>query len=333
MIKKISFSLLFSISILNYLQAQIVTVSPGTNLLIKQGTSFSADSLVLTPSADFTLSNISISRNTTVTHPANNVYIARVYNFSGNTNAFSGTIQFNYNDGAELNGLSENTLELNIHDGSMWQSYNSATNDAVNNYVLTNLVSGIQLNELTLAASGFALPLQWRSFIATKQRENVLLQWSTYSEQNTKYFIVQSSPNSVNWKQLAKIEAAGNSTFQHDYNYVHTTPTKGYNYYRIVETDADGKHNYSVVQKIYFEVPSLQIELLGNPVINGMLQIRVDLARQNDKPPMLQLYTNNGKLLLKAQSIPGVNSISVNGYAKGMYLLQANGTIIKFLIK
>jgi hypothetical protein len=189
------------------------------------------------------------------------------------------------------------------------------------------------LNELTLAAAGSALPLQWRSFIAAKQQKNVQLQWSTFSEQSSKNFIAQTSVNGVTWTPLATIAAAGSSSTVSIYNYLHTSPAAGYNYYRIIETGLDGKQNYSVVQKIFFESPLLHVELLGNPVTNGMLLIKVDLAKPSDILPMLKLYTSEGKLLRKVQSVAGINTIRVNSFAKGSYLLQANDTTIKFLIR
>ena len=331
MIRKVPLSLLFLL-FYNFSRSQIITLSPGSDLTIKQGTPFFADNIILTPSSDFTLSNVSLSRNTTATHTPNNIYISRVYRFSNTTNPFSGSIQFNYQD-AELNGLPESTLQLNIHDGTTWRFFNSAGNDIVNNYVLTTSLSGVQLNELALASSNFVLPLEWRSFIASKQDRNVQLQWSTFSEQNTKYFIVQNSVNGITWTSLATVAAAGFSNTVRTYNYLHTTPAAGNNYYRIIETDADGRQNYSVVQKVYFELPSLHVEVLGNPVTNGTLQVKVDLAKSSDQPPVLKLYTNDGKLLREVQSAAGINTISVSAYAKGTYLLQANDTMIKFLIK
>ena len=279
------------------LQAQILTVSPGTDLVIKPGTVFFADNIILTPSADFTLSNISLSRNTIVSHPVLNTYIARVYQFSASTNPFSGSIQINYQDGAELNGLSESDLQLNVHNGFTWQQFASTTNDVVNNYVLSASLPGVQLNELTLAAIGAALPLRWRSFTAAKQQENVLLQWSTFSEQNSKSFILQTSSTGTTWNTLATVSAAGNSPSIHDYNYLHTSPATGYNYYRIVETNIDGKYNYSLVRKVLFQLTPWHIELLGNPVINGILEVKITLARSNDIAPTLKLYTADGKLL------------------------------------
>jgi hypothetical protein len=315
------------------LQAQIFSVSPGTDLVIKQGTVFSADDLVLTPSADFTLSNVSLRRNPTVTHTAINTYIARVYKFSAGTNLFNGTIRINYKDGAELNSLPESSLQLNAFDGTAWQSFASATNDPVNNYVVTGSISGLQLDEMTLASILNPLPVQWRSFTATWQQQNALLQWSTFAEQNTWSFIIQTSTNSTTWNTLATVPAAGNSNTVQEYRYLHTSPAAGYNYYRVVQTDKDGKQSFSLVRKVLFEQSPWHIELLGNPVRNGKLEIKVTLAGANDALPILNLYAADGKLLFTKQASQGTQSINVSGYPKGTYVIKANEKTLQFVIQ
>ncbi|HEY8690670.1 MAG TPA: hypothetical protein VIM07_15640 [Chitinophagaceae bacterium] len=169
-------------------------------------------------------------------------------------------------------------------------------------------------------------------FTAAKQQKNVQLQWSAFSEKNSKFFIVQNSGNGITWTSLATVPATGANSSVSVYNYLHSTPVAGYNYYRIIETDVNGKENYSVVQKIFFEYSALHVEVLGNPVTNGMLRVKVDPARQTDQLPMLTLYTSDGILLKKIQSVAGINIIRVSSFAKGTYLLQANDIAIKFLI-
>jgi hypothetical protein len=137
-------------SFLNGLHAQIITVSPGSDLTIKQGTVFSADSLILTPSADFTLSNLSLNKNTAVSHALSKPYIQRVYQFSNMSNPFSGKVQINYLDGAELKGINETRLTLNIYNGTKWNAYTATSRDVAKNYVLTSGLNNIALNELTL---------------------------------------------------------------------------------------------------------------------------------------------------------------------------------------
>ncbi|MDN3654294.1 HYR domain-containing protein [Ferruginibacter paludis] len=151
--KKIIFSILTCTAVFlpKILHAQILTVSPGTDMTIKPGTVFSADSLVLIPSADFTISNTTLNKSAIVTHALPNPHIARVYQFDNTSKPFSGSIQINYLD-AELKGIAENLLELNVHNGTAWKAFAPANRDAVNNFVLTASLNCIPLNELTLAA-------------------------------------------------------------------------------------------------------------------------------------------------------------------------------------
>ena len=153
---------------------------------------------MLTPSADFTICNNTLDKFTTVIHTTSNPYIARVYRFTNNTNSFSGSVQINYTVGDELNGIPENQLPLNIHNGTAWTAYAATTRDGTNNFVLTNSVSSTGLNELTLANSLTPLPLTWLSFTATKQNQTALLKWATAQEQNTRNFTVQRSFNGIN---------------------------------------------------------------------------------------------------------------------------------------
>src|ERR1700690_2913636 len=105
------------------LHAQILKVTTGSDLTILGGTVFSADSLIITPSADYTFSNTNLDKASTVIHTMPYNYIARVYQFSGVTNPFSGSVQISYMDGAELNGIPESGLTLNIFDGTSWNAF------------------------------------------------------------------------------------------------------------------------------------------------------------------------------------------------------------------
>lgn len=307
------------------LHAQILTVSSGTDLTIKSGTVFSADSLVLTPSADFTLSDINLTKNTTVFHSTFNPYISRVYLFSNNTAAFSGAVRVNYLDG-ELNALSEPTLQVNIHNNIAWQSFSSNTNDAVNNFVLSNTISNLALNEVTLASALAPLPLTWLSFTATKQNTAVLLQWSTANEINTKDFTVQYSIDGIRWNNLTMLLKNTGTSNTHAYSYIHANPEKGTNYYRIVQTDMDGRGSQSIIRTVKFAANNSSFYVLTNPVKNT-IQVQVNTAMA------LSLYSADGKMLLQKQFNAGPQNIDVSKYAKGIYLLTGDNTTIKLTIQ
>jgi len=304
-----------------------LTVDPGSSLTFENGTQLHVDGLTLIPSADFILSNVTLSRSATIVHTQVNPYISRVYQFSNTSNAFSGSIQINYTD-AELNGLVEADLTLNIHNGTNWAAYPASFRDASENYVLTNGLSGITLNELTLASKFAPLPLTWLSFTAKAQNNSQsLLQWTTAQEQNTKDFYIQHSADGINWFTIGSLPAAGNSNSTSYYNYVHTNPVKGLNYYRIKQTDVDSRYSYSPVRMLSFTRALQPFTILGNPITNDVMTLQINMATS------LAFYTADGKLLWREQVNAGTKTIDVSRYAKGTYLLKTITTTQKVVIQ
>ncbi|MEO6490063.1 MAG: T9SS type A sorting domain-containing protein [Ferruginibacter sp.] len=309
----------------NLLLAQILSVG-ASGVTLKAGTIFYADGLILTPSADITLANLSLSRNATVSHPTSNPYISRVYRFSANTAPFSGTVQINYIDPGELNGIPEANLLLNVHNGALWQAFPGTVN-TINNYVLSNPLTNVALNELTLANQLTPLPLTWLSFTAIKQNSTVLLKWSTGNEQNTKDFVVQYSIDGIRWNNLTTILRGVASSNTQNYSYVHTSPVKGINVYRILQNDLDGRKSYSELRTVKFIGDNATFTVLVNPVSNGTLQIQVNSALA------LSLYTADGKLIWQKTFNAGLQNMDVSIYAKGIYLMKGNDVTIKIVIQ
>lgn len=307
--------------------AQQLKVTSGTDLTIVNGTIFRVDSLTLTPTADFTISNNTLNKATTLVHPSSNPYISRVYQFTNTTPAFSGAVQINYQDGAELNSIAENALTLNIHNGTTWAAYTATTRDASNNFVLTNGISNVALNELTLAAQLTPLPLAWLSFTATKQNQTALLKWATAQEQNTRNFTVQHSANGINWAGISLLPAKGSSNGINNYNYVHSNPVTGINYYRILQNDMDNRSSYSGVRTLKFTTAAEDFVIIGNPVTNNVLTVQVNASIN------LALYTTDGKLLWHQQVNGGTKAIDVSRYARGTYLLKSTTTTQKVVLQ
>ncbi|HEY6062086.1 MAG TPA: T9SS type A sorting domain-containing protein [Chitinophagaceae bacterium] len=308
-------------------QAQLLIISAGTSLTIQGGAVLSVDNLTLTPSTDFSLTNTTLIKSATVFHTTSNPYISRVYQFTNSTNPFNGSIQINYNDGAELNGIPEAQLTLNVHNGTNWTAYPAATRDATNNFVLTIGISSVALNELTLADFSTPLPLVWLSFTATKQNQTSLVKWSTSQEQNTRNFTIQHSVNGINWTSISTLPAAGNSSSTINYSYVHTTPVTGINYYRILQTDLDNRNSYSIIRTLKFTISDEPFIIIGNPVTNNVLTVQVNTVT------ILAFYTADGKLLWREPVNAGTKNIDVSRYARGAYLLKANTTTQKIVIR
>lgn len=309
------------------INAQIVKVSSGSGLTILAGTPFTIGKLTITPSADFTINDLIISKSSTAIHTTANPYISRVYQFSNLSNPFSGSIQFGYTDGDELNGIAENLLTLNIHNGTGWSSHPAGSRDGTNNFVLTNSLAGIALSELTLASQLLSLPVTWLTFNTTKQNSGAKLEWTTVFEQNSRYFFVQHSNNGVTWTNIALIPAAGNSSGNRYYQYIHQDPVKGVNFYRIMQTDLDNSSNYSPVRTLMFDEKQQPFIVLGNPVSNGFLVLQIFM------PCNMAMYSTDGRLLWKRFMNSGIEHIDVSRYSGGTYFLNVNNVTRKIILR
>jgi hypothetical protein len=298
--------------------AQEIYVTSGTAFKIAANETFHVNGLTLVPTATFDLNGLSITKNTTITNTVSGVTsISRHYLFSANSPAYSGTVQIGYLD-AELNGLTESTLETNYYNGSAWSQVTSATNNTTNNYVLTNALTSATLREITLASSSSPLPVEWLAFTATKQEHDVLLQWSTAQEMNTQDFVVQHSIDGEVFTNLNTQAAAGNSSTIQEYNYVHTSPVLGYNYYRIHQRDFDRERSYSEIRKVKFSIGMAvnDIQILGNPIQMNELSLITPIDQD------IALYSMVGQLCWEKHLAAGSHTIDVSYLPKGTYLLQ-----------
>ena len=129
-------------------QTPIFTVLSRTSHVIKSGTVVSMDGLVITPSRDFSLTANSLTRKPTATNATTNTNINNYYAFSATTNAFTGVVRFNYSD-AELNGLKEADLKLNIYSPNRWNLQPNTIVNTIDNFTQNNL-SAVTMRELTL---------------------------------------------------------------------------------------------------------------------------------------------------------------------------------------
>ena len=316
--------LLFCLGILPTFAQSGLTVSAGSSIFISSGTVLSADSLVLTPSAAFTITGLNTqTRNAIVTHATANPYIQRVFHFSNTLPSFSGAISIYYRD-AELNSIPENLLTLNVNNGSVWNAYNlNTTRDAVNNFVTVTGLTNLLINELTLANTNGPLPVTFILFNSTCIGGGVKLTWTTAQEINSKNYNVEKSTDGRNWQVIAGVAAAGNSNAERSYTFADYTST-GNTFYRIAENDLDGRQTISATIKSSC-VSKETFAIHPNPV-HEMLFVTISVSEM--MPVQLRLYDAKGSIVRQLQTnlLKGNNELQLNitGLTKGVYILDAN---------
>ena len=88
-----------------------------------------------------------------------------------------------------------------------------------------------------------ALPLSLDLFKVALNYDRVFILWSTGQEPNIKYFTVERSTDGINYNFLGFL-VASNQSEKNDYRLIDNTPADGINYYRLSQTDLNGKTRY-----------------------------------------------------------------------------------------
>lgn len=92
---------------------------------------------------------------------------------------------------------------------------------------------------------GSGLPVELISFSAQPEKQEVHLKWSTATEINNDHFTVERSEDAVNFEEVTRIRGNGNSTILQEYSAIDSDPYIGTSFYRLKQTDFDGKYKYS----------------------------------------------------------------------------------------
>lgn len=127
--------------------------------------------------------------------------------------------------------------------------------------------------------SVIALPIELINFEATIKEKYILLSWTTLSEYNNDFFIVEKTKDGQHFERIEKINAAGNHTGKLNYQVIDTNPIEGFSYYQLSEVDIDGKKKTYPMQSIlYKQKHEFPFAIYPNPIkSNQELEIKHDI--------------------------------------------------------
>jgi hypothetical protein len=128
------------------------------------------------------------------------------------------------------------------------------------------------------------LPITLVSFDAEPNQDNIATHWKTSAEINNDYFTVERSQDGVNFTPIGRVEGAGNSSIELNYMYLDKTYEFGINYYRLKQTDFDGKNSYS-------EIVTVDVEQENKTIINTVNSLGQEV-NQNYKGVVFDIYSD-----------------------------------------
>lgn len=160
------------------------------------------------------------------------------------------------------------------------------------------------------------LPVTWGELVLSTLPDGArVLDWETYSEINNDHFTIERSTDGINFDRIKTVDAAGDD-FLTSYSYTDTDILEGLTnvYYRIKQTDFDGRYSYSKVLKTEVRSKLTEASIAPNPCWQGQY-VRLDAPSQTTR---LIIYDLQGRLI---DDLPYTARFHV-AYPNGTYLVH-----------
>lgn len=160
----------------------------------------------------------------------------------------------------------------------------------------------------------------------------ISLGWSTASEQNSDYFILQNSCDGFYYFSVDTVKASGFSNTQLNYEYVDVRPCDGDNYYRLIEVDFDGKKEIFPSQYIYCN-REMSFILYPNPTA---YILNIEFQRVQEGLVFIYLYDSTGKIIYDNAFYGNSHKIDMSHYFSKEYILivkSNNSSAVKKIVK
>lgn len=153
------------------------------------------------------------------------------------------------------------------------------------------------------------LPIVLSSFIGKPSANGNLLKWTTLSETNNDYFTIEKSENGVDFYEIGNIIGAGTSNIENTYSFVDDSNMRNILYYRLKQTDFDGKFSYSEIIAIYREINTVTYNHSTRSLLTNDFEGAISIFSLEGKllgtyssKPMIPLNLKNGIYIVKSFS-------------------------------
>lgn len=167
------------------------------------------------------------------------------------------------------------------------------------------------------------LPIELIAFTGKQQNSQVLIEWSTATEINNDYMLIEHAMDGRHFTEIGKITGAGNSTTVQHYSFKHERPVNGTNYYRLKQVDYDGKFTYHHIIPVAFEGGVGIVSTFPNPAND---RINVQLYGWPEGVLSVQVLDMAGRVIEEEQQAASSTiSMDIHTLQSGMYFLRISG--------
>ncbi|MGC4034348.1 MAG: T9SS type A sorting domain-containing protein [Chitinophagaceae bacterium] len=176
---------------------------------------------------------------------------------------------------------------------------------------------GISSQVVSYPVTFGVLPLTLTAFSASSEEDKIKLDWTTSSEVNNQYFIVERSLNQNDWTDLGRIDGAINSIMDRQYSYSDLHPAEGIAYYRLMQVDMDGHFSFSKIVTVDFHSKNGDINVFPIPNRTNTITIK-GIANYSEYD--LNIIDVNGRVIFSTGIV--TSSMNLPQIPEGIYILR-----------
>jgi hypothetical protein len=168
--------------------------------------------------------------------------------------------------------------------------------------------------------TGIVLPIEYAALSAFHDGEKVMVNWSTSTEINNDFFTIQRTVDGRTYENIGTVKGAGNSSQNVDYTFIDYSPYEGTSYYRVKQTDFDGKYKYSDIRNVNSMTETMKLKLVPNP---ADIEVNLNFKLSSADEIVINIFDISGLLVYQktVEGHKGVNTIPVDlsDFGKGIY--------------
>ena len=192
------------------------------------------------------------------------------------------------------------------------------------------LINGLNVYQWMLQYSRAAVPLPVKMLDYTATvipgPPEVKIDWTTTFEENVKYFILQRSPDGVQFSNIDTVAPTNPSGTGHSYTCIDHSPFPNVDFYRLTEVDLDGKIGYNSILKVDLGSGPAGLQISPNPSTGT---VYLELVHPDLGTLQISLLDVQGRTLknwaYEKQSPSWNQSLDLSGVAAGTYFIRIQG--------
>lgn len=185
-------------------------------------------------------------------------------------------------------------------------------------YTIAGAIGADNINAINFRSA--VVPVNLLSFTVTQANGSVQLDWTTTQEINNSHFVIERSQDASHFSEIGSVPAAQPGALTQEYTFSDPKPLSGFNYYRLLQVDLDGRKEYHLMRRINVEMAD-NIHVFPNPVANGRHSFTVEMKLPGFQKRAYRLLDINGKQVRSGFITQPVQQILTSGLSNGFYLL------------